>query len=148
MDRALYDRIALEDLITSYAVAIDTDHVDTLSLLATADAVFDYTSSGGPVGSVATVQKWLAEVLVFVPQRAHLIVNRRFTLDGDTARAEAHFFNPMQVGAPGQEGPLLWNPGGGYYRFAFARAAEGWRISELVMEETWRVALQGSGAGR
>jgi hypothetical protein len=148
MDRALYDRIALEDLITAYATAIDTDHVDTLSQLATEDAVFDYTSSGGPVADVATVQKWLAEVLVFVPQRAHLIVNRRFTLDGDEARAEAHFFNPMHVGTPGQDKPLVWNPGGGYYRFAFRRTAEGWRFSELVMEETWRVALHGSGAGR
>ena len=54
----------------------------------------------------------------------------------------------MQVGTAGQDKPLLWNPGGGYYRFAFRRTGEGWRFTELVMEETWRVALQGSGAGR
>jgi SnoaL-like domain len=148
MERALFDRIALEDLITAYAVAIDSGHVDTISQLATADAVFDYTSSGGPVGDVPTVQKWLTEVLVFVPQRQHLIVNRRFTIDGDEARCEAYFFNPMQVGTPGQEGPMLWNPGGGHYRYGFRRLADGWRFSSLVMEETWRVALQGSGSGR
>ena len=144
MERALNDRIALEDLVTSYAVAIDTDRIDTLPDLAVDDAVFDYTSSGGPRGPVPEAQKWLTEVLVFVPQRAHLIVNRRYTIDVDDARVEAHFFNPMSVQMPGQDS-RMWNPGGGYYTFAFRRTDQGWRISELVMTETWRIALQGSG---
>jgi hypothetical protein len=156
MERTLVDRIALDDLLTAYAVAIDGDRIKTLTELATPDAVFDYTSSGGPRGSVPDVQAWLTKALAFVPQRAHLIVNRRFGFgtDGDgadTATADAHFFNPMSVKVPGGDG-TLWNPGGGYYSVAFRRTPEGWRISELVMRETWRVAVavqsraaQGSG---
>jgi hypothetical protein len=169
MNRALADRIALDDLLTAYAVAIDGDEIGELTALATADAVFDYTSSGGPRGSVPTVQAWLTKALAFVPQRAHLIVNRRFAfgaVDDDvddsggdddsggitkdhgpaTATVEAHFFNPMSVKVPGENG-TLWNPGGGYYSVAFRRTPEGWRISELVMRETWRVAVAVQSSG-
>jgi hypothetical protein len=148
LDRALSDRLALDDLLTAYAVAIDSDAIGDLTGLATGDAVFDYTSSGGPRGSVPEVQEWLTKALGFVPIRAHLIVNRRFAIAdgadggaGDEATAEAHFFNPMSVRMPGGDGATLWNPGGGYYSVAFRRTAEGWRISELVMRETWRVAV-------
>jgi len=147
LERALKDRIALDDLVTAYAVAIDTDQVGALTGLAHDDAVFDYTSSGGPRGSVPEVQKWLTRSLAHVPQRAHLIVNRRFSVPadghGDEATVEAHFFNPMSVRVPGQDA-AMWNPGGGYYTFVFRRAGDGWLISELVMRETWRVAVHGS----
>ena len=147
MDRALGDRIALDDLLTAYAVAIDTDQVSELTRLVTDDVVFDYTSSGGPRGSLDEARKWLSEVLAFVPVRAHLIVNRRFAIGDDTATAEAHFFNPMSISFPGQRGDV-WNPGGGYYAAAFRRTANGWRISELVMIETWRVAVSVHGSAR
>lgn len=147
MERALADRFALEDLVTAYAVAIDTDQVSELSRLATADAVFDYTSSGGPRGGVEVAEAWLKVALAAVPVRAHLIVNRRFQIHGDAATAEAHFFNPMSVRLPGHETDL-WNPGGGYYSLAFRRTVGGWRISELVMLEVWRVAVQVKGRPR
>jgi hypothetical protein len=147
VERALSDRLALEDLVTGYAVAIDTDQIVELPRLATPDAIFDYTSSGGPRGSVAVAQAWLTEALAMVPMRAHLIVNRRFEIHGDVAKAKAHFFNPMSVRLPGQKGDL-WNPGGGYYSMAFRRTEKGWRISELVMLETWRVAVPVKGRSR
>lgn len=166
MDRALSDRIALDDLLTAYAVAIDGDPLGDLAALATGDAVFDYTSSGGPRGSVAEVTEWLTKALSFVPSRQHLIVNRVFTLpqngaagagdetditpdtDPDTAGVAAYFFNPMSVYAPGPAGTTAWNPGGGHYDVAFRRTADGWRISELVMRETWRIAVPGQASGR
>lgn len=147
MERALSDRFALEDLVTAYAVAIDTDQVAELARLAVPEAVFDYTSSGGPRGTVSVAQAWLTEALAAVPVRAHLIVNRRFKIHGDTAAVEAHFFNPMSIRLPGQKGDL-WNPGGGYYSMAFRRTGRGWRISELVMLETWRVAVAVKGRSR
>ena len=139
-EQAITDRFALDDLLTAYAVAIDTDQVTELTRLATDDAVFDYQSSGGPRGSVADAQKWLEKALKQVPVRAHLIVNRRFDIQEDTACVEAHFFNPMSVRVPGQKNEI-WNPGGGYYFVGFRRTDKGWRISELVMLQTWRVAV-------
>lgn len=170
MDRALSDRIALDDLLTAYAVAIDADPLGDLAALATDDAVFDYTSSGGPRASVAEVSEWLTKALAFVPSRQHLIVNRVFTLPRggepevdagsgaetyitpgavpETASVAAYFFNPMSVHAPGPAGTTAWNPGGGHYDVTFRRTPDGWRISELVMRETWRIAVPGQASGR
>jgi hypothetical protein len=145
-EQAIADRFALDDLLTAYAVAIDTDQVTELTRLATEDAVFDYQSSGGPRGSVAEAQQWLQNALKLVPVRAHLIVNRRYDIKQDSACVEAHFFNPMSVKLPGQKNEV-WNPGGGYYFVGFRRTAKGWRISELVMLETWRVAVGVHAAG-
>ena len=145
-ERAITDRFALDDLLTAYAVAIDTDQVTELTRLATEDAVFDYRSSGGPRGSVAQAQEWLETALMKVPVRAHLIVNRRFDIQEDSAGVEAHFFNPMSVKVPGQKNEI-WNPGGGYYFVGFRRTEKGWRISELVMLQTWRVAVDVRVAG-
>jgi hypothetical protein len=139
-EQAIADRFALDDLLTAYAVAIDTDQVTELTRLATEDAVFDYQSSGGPRGTVADAQQWLEAALEQVPVRAHLIVNRRFDIHEDSACVEAHFFNPMSVKVPGQKNEI-WNPGGGYYFVGFRRTEKGWRISELVMLQTWRVAV-------
>ena len=144
-ERAITDRFALDDLLTAYAVAIDADQVAELTRLATEDAVFDYRSSGGPRGSVTEAQQWLEDVLMKVSVRAHLIVNRRFEIQEDTARVEAHFFNPMSVKVAGQK--EVWNPGGGYYSVGFRRTDKGWRISELVMLQTWRVAVGVHAAG-
>jgi len=146
-EHAVADRFAIDDLLNAYAVAIDTDQVTELTRLATEDAVFDYQSSGGPRGSVAEAQKWLEKSLAQVPVRAHLIVNRRFDIHGDGACVEAHFFNPMSVQVPGQLGDV-WNPGGGYYFVGFRRTSKGWRISELVMLQTWRVAVDVHAVGR
>lgn len=166
MDRALSDRIVLDDLLTAYAVAIDSDPLGDLAALATDDAVFDYTSSGGPRASVTEAREWLAKALTFVPSRQHLIVNRVFRLPPsgdagadtvtdltksagpDTASVAAYFFNPMSVHAPGPAGTTAWNPGGGHYDVAFRRTPDGWRISELVMRETWRIAVPGQASGR
>ncbi|GAA1954520.1 hypothetical protein GCM10009838_07490 [Catenulispora subtropica] len=145
-EQAIADRFALDDLLTAYAVAIDTDQVTELTRLATEDAVFDYQSSGGPRGPVAEAQQWLEKALAQVPVRAHLIVNRRFDIHEDSACVEAHFFNPMSVRVPGQKGDI-WNPGGGFYFVGFRRTEKGWRISELVMLETWRVAVGVRAAG-
>ena len=139
-ERAIADRFELDDLLTAYAVAIDSNQVTELTRLASQDAGFDYRSSGGPRGSVAEAQQWLEGALMKVSVRAHLIVNRRFDIHEDTARVEAHFFNPMSVKVPGQEDEIC-NPGGGYYSVGFRRTDEGWRISELVMLQTWRVAV-------
>ena len=98
MERALSDRIALEDLVTAYAVAIDTDQIGGLAGPAVKDAVFDHTSGGGSRGRVAVAQAWPTEAPAAVPARAHLIVNRRFKIHDDTATAEAHFFNRCRCG--------------------------------------------------
>jgi hypothetical protein len=62
-DIALADRVAMDDLLTRYATAIDSRDWDLLDTVFTDDAQLDYRSAGGIEGSYPEVRRWLAEVL-------------------------------------------------------------------------------------
>lgn len=137
------DRLAVDDLVTAYAVAVDDGDWTGYRGLFTADGRADYRSAGGIEGDAGRVAAWLAESLTLFAVRQHLIVNRqvRFgVLDqdtGDTARVRADYLNPMRCTGPdGSAAPDLVC--GGRYDFGLVRTAEGWRLSEVVVHEKWR----------
>lgn len=137
------DRLAVDDLVTAYAVAMDDGDWTGYRGLFTADGRADYRSAGGIEGDAAKVAAWLAGNLTPFAVRQHLIVNRqvRFgVLDqdtGDTARVRADYLNPMRFTGPdGLAAPDLVC--GGRYDFGLLRTAEGWRLSEVVVHEKWR----------
>ncbi|MFD4976264.1 nuclear transport factor 2 family protein [Streptomyces sp. NPDC056821] len=137
------DRLAVDELITEYAAAVDDGDWAAYRLLFTADGRADYRSAGGVEGDAGRVAAWLAESLGLFAVRQHLIVNRRVRfgiLDhdtGDTARVRADYLNPMRfAGAGGPGTPDLVC--GGQYAFVLLRTAEGWRLHEVVVEEKWR----------
>ncbi|MFH9086355.1 nuclear transport factor 2 family protein [Streptomyces sp. NPDC017673] len=137
------DRLAVDDLVTAYAVAVDDGDWTGYRGLFTADGRADYRSAGGIEGDAGRVATWLAESLTLFAVRQHLIVNRqvRFgVLDqdtGDTARVRADYLNPMRCTEPGgSAAPDLVC--GGRYDFGLLRTAEGWRLSEVVVHEKWR----------
>ncbi|MFI2763761.1 nuclear transport factor 2 family protein [Streptomyces echinatus] len=137
------DRLAVNDLITAYAVAVDDGDWAAYRELFTAGGRADYRSAGGIEGDAERVAAWLAESLALFAMRQHLIVNRqvRFgTLDhdtGDTARVRADYLNPMRFAGPdGSAAPDLVC--GGRYDFGVLRTADGWRLREVVVQEKWR----------
>ncbi|MEU0006048.1 nuclear transport factor 2 family protein [Streptomyces sp. NPDC006314] len=137
------DRLAVDELITEYAVAVDDGDWTAYRGLFTADGRADYRSAGGIEGDAEQVARWLAENLALFAMRQHLIVNRRVRfgfLDhdtGDTARVRADYLNPMRsTGDGGPTAPDLVC--GGRYDFALLRAPEGWRLREVVVHEKWR----------
>jgi hypothetical protein len=137
------DRMAVDELITAYAVAIDDGDWTAYRNLFTADGRADYRSAGGIEGGAGQVAGWLAENLAPFAVRQHLIVNRRVrftTLDhdtGDTAAVRADYFNPMRRATRnGSAAPDL--ECGGRYGFGLLRTPEGWRLREVVVEEKWR----------
>ncbi|MFI1833349.1 nuclear transport factor 2 family protein [Streptomyces olivaceoviridis] len=137
------DRLAVDDLVTAYAVAMDDGDWTGYRGLFTADGRADYRSAGGIEGDAGKVAVWLAGSLTLFAVRQHLIVNRqvRFgVLDqdtGDTARVRADYLNPMRFTGPdGLAAPDLVC--GGRYDFGLLRTAEGWRLSEVVVHEKWR----------
>lgn len=71
------DRLAIDDLITGYAAAVDDADWTGYRALFTPDGRADYRGSGGIEGPAAEVADWLAETLTLFPVRQHLIVNRR-----------------------------------------------------------------------
>lgn len=137
------DRLAVDELITAYAVAVDDGDWTAYRGLFTADGRADYRSAGGIEGDAEQIAKWLAESLALFAMRQHLIVNRRLhfgVLDhdtGDTASVRADYLNPMRF-AP-DDGPTAPDlECGGRYDFALLRTPEGWRLREVVVQEKWR----------
>ncbi|MER6125984.1 nuclear transport factor 2 family protein [Streptomyces sp. NPDC001795] len=138
------DRLAVDGLVTEYAVAVDDGDWEAYRLLFTADGRADYRSAGGIEGDAGQVAGWLEQTMRLFPMRQHLIVNRRVRFGalaqdvGDTARVQADYVNPMrfsgQDGGPSEPDFVC----GGRYAFAFLRTDQGWRLREVVVREKWR----------
>lgn len=133
------DRMAIDDLLTRYTMAVDSGDWQQLDTVFTPDAVIDYTSAGGVRGTRDEIKAWLAKALAPFPVRQHMIGNRHVEIEGDTATVRAYFFNPMMLTHP--DGSSHPTPGGGYYNHRLVRTPEGWRSVELIEEEVWRTGL-------
>ncbi|MEU0118109.1 nuclear transport factor 2 family protein [Streptomyces bobili] len=141
---AVMDRLAVDGLITDYAVAVDDGDWAAYRELFTSDGRADYRSAGGIEGEVGKVAAWLEESMRLFSMRQHLIVNRRLRFGvleqdrGDTARVEADYVNPMRLatgGGPATAPDLVC---GGRYAFELLRTEDGWRVREVVVQEKWR----------
>jgi hypothetical protein len=143
------DRLAVDELITEYAVAVDDGDWEAYRKLFAPGGRADYRSAGGIEGDAEEIAGWLAESMRLFPMRQHLIVNRRIrfgSLDqnsDDTARVQADYVNPMRFAKDddGSDGDLSTAPDfvcGGRYAFGLLRTHDGWRLREVVVEEKWR----------
>ncbi|MEV0321735.1 nuclear transport factor 2 family protein [Streptomyces sp. NPDC050658] len=142
---AVLDRLAVDALITEYAVTVDDGDWDAYRELFAADGRADYRSAGGIEGGAAEIAAWLADTMRLFPMRQHLIVNRKLrfgTLEqdtGDTAHIQADYVNPMRFardGAAASTAPDFVC--GGRYAFTALRTHAGWRLRRVVVEEKWR----------
>ncbi|MGW1847049.1 nuclear transport factor 2 family protein [Streptomyces sp. NPDC001966] len=146
------DRLAIDAVITGYAVAVDDGEWADYRALFTADGRADYRGAGGVEGPAHEVAEWLARTMRLFPVRQHLVVNRRIgfqDLDGypgDRAEVLADYVNPMRLesaaaGSGGPESPAVTAPNfvsGGRYAFSLARKDGGWRIRTVTVHEKWR----------
>ncbi|MEU6767282.1 nuclear transport factor 2 family protein [Streptomyces sp. NPDC046853] len=155
---AVMDRLAIDSLITEYAVTVDDGDWDAYQRLFTPDGRADYSSAGGIDASAAEVAGWLAGTMELFPMRQHLIVNRRLrfgTLDqdiGDVAQVQADYVNPMRFTSPesstgagtgagagaGAESTAPDFVCGGRYAFTALRTDQGWRLRQVTVQEKWR----------
>ncbi len=141
------DRLAVDAVITGYAVAVDDADWTAYEALFTPDGRADYRSAGGIEGPAGEVAGWLAETLTVFPVRQHLIVNRRLRLEdlngdtGDRAELQADYLNPMRLERSGRpDGTSAPNfVTGGRYAFELLRSEEGaWRVRRVTVHEKWR----------
>ncbi|MGW7267903.1 nuclear transport factor 2 family protein [Streptomyces sp. NPDC054842] len=144
------DRLAVDELITDYAVAVDDGDWEAYRGLFAPDGRADYRSAGGVEGDAEQIAGWLTRSLGLFAIRQHLIVNRRVRFGllegdtGDTARVRADYVNPMRFAGPGDgaaASPASTAPDfvcGGRYAFGLLRTTEGWRLREVVVQEKWR----------
>lgn len=138
------DRLAVDGLVTDYAVAVDDGDWTAYRGLFSTDGRADYRSAGGIEGDAAEVAGWLAESLALFSMRQHLIVNRRVRFEvlehdtGDTAQLQADYINPMRFAGGDTAATAPDFVCGGRYAFAFLRTGDGWRLRRVVVEEKWR----------
>ncbi|MFE5679527.1 nuclear transport factor 2 family protein [Streptomyces erythrochromogenes] len=140
------DRLAIDDVVTGYAVAVDDGDWAAYRALFTAGGRADYSSAGGIEGPVVQVAEWLAQTMELFPVRQHLIVNRLIRLEdvagapGDSAEVRADFLNPMRLEGPDADGTVT-SPNfvaAGRYTFALGRTRDGWRLTRVTVHEKWR----------
>ncbi|MDX2825427.1 nuclear transport factor 2 family protein, partial [Streptomyces ipomoeae] len=143
------DRLAVDGLITEYAVAVDDGDWAAYRQLFAPDGRADYRSAGGIKGDAAQVTGWLAQSMELFPMRQHLIVNRRVRFGcleqdiGDTAHVQADYVNPMRFAGADGGSTAPDFVCGGRYAFALVRTYDGWRLREVVVQEKWRRTPQG-----
>lgn len=125
------DRIEIADLITRYSSAIDRRAWDDLDPLFAADAVLDYTTTGGIKGSLAEHKAYNAEVLTSFQGTQHLMALPVVEVDGDTATARTICFNPMVVDDAHVFFVGLW------YVDRLVRTDGAWRFAERVEERSY-----------
>ncbi|MDG5803525.1 hypothetical protein CTU88_09550 [Streptomyces sp. JV178] len=143
------DRLAVDGLITEYAVAVDDGDWTAYRGLFAPGGRADYRSAGGIEGDAAQVAGWLARSMELFPMRQHLIVNRRVRFGylehdtGDTAEVQADYINPMRFAGHDGGSTAPDFVCGGRYTFGLVRTDDGWRLSEVVVREKWRRAPEG-----
>jgi 3-phenylpropionate/cinnamic acid dioxygenase small subunit len=126
------DRIEIQDLLTRYALAIDTKDWSLLDTCFVADAKIDYTSTGGKKGPYSEVRPWLEKVLSPFAVTMHYVGNTSIELEGDRARARTYLWNPM--GFDQGNGELHWFTVSAHYVDDLVRTENGWRIRQRVQE--------------
>ncbi|MEU7555438.1 nuclear transport factor 2 family protein [Streptomyces sp. NPDC044571] len=141
------DRMAIDEVVSGYAVAVDDGDWAAYRALFTASGRADYRSAGGIEGPAAEVADWLAQTMALFPVRQHLIVNRLVRLaagsgwPAESAEVRADFLNPMRLAGPEFDGSVTAPNfvAAGRYTFALARTArDGWRLSRVTVHEKWR----------
>jgi SnoaL-like domain len=133
--QTLSDRLEIDDLLTTYTMAIDSGDWDALDRVFTPEAHIDYTASGGTAGPFPEVKRWLAEMLPMFSAMQHLIGQKKVEIDGDRAVVRAYFSNPMVMD---REDGTKWHLDiGGVYVHSLVRTPQGWRSSRLVEELLW-----------
>ncbi|MFF2848175.1 nuclear transport factor 2 family protein [Streptomyces sp. NPDC058001] len=138
------DRLAVDALITEYAVAVDDGAWEAYRRLFAPGGRADYRSAGGIEGDAEEITQWLTGTMELFAMRQHLIVNRQVhfeTVDrdvGDTARVRADFVNPMRFAGGDNTSTAPDFVCGGRYAFTLVRTGAGWRFSQVVVQEKWR----------
>lgn len=126
------DRLAITDLFTKYALAIDTSQYDLLDEVFAPDADIDYSAMGGAHLPFAEMKPWLEKTITNVHAKMHLLGNISVKVTGDTAIASAYLFNAMAFTA---DSTMLI---GGKYNDTLVRTHHGWRVTSRQLDMSWK----------
>ena len=124
------DRLAIQDLATAYAHAVDDRDWPRWQALFLPEAHIDYTSAGGIEGTAVEVAAWMPEALSIFEFCMHTTATHeiRFTGD-DTATGRVHVLNRNGVT---WEGAAEIVDVSAVYNDTYLRVGNSWRIASRV----------------
>jgi len=124
------DRLAIQDLATAYAHAVDDRDWPRWEALFLPDARIDYTSAGGIAGTPAELAAWMPAALAAFEFCLHSTSTHEIRLTGpDTATGRVHVFN--RNGARWEGQPEIVDVGA-VYEDTYARDGDRWRFASRV----------------
>ena len=124
------DVIAIQDLATSYAYAVDDRDWDRWEALFLPDARIDYTSAGGIVGTPAELAAWMPGAMSVFTFCMHSTSTHEIRFTGiDTATGRVHVFN--RNGAIWQGTPEIVDVGA-VYEDTYRLVGTAWRFASRI----------------
>ena len=129
------DRFEILDVIVGEASDLDRRNWDAYEGHFTLDAVIDYSSIGGPVGSPKEVRAALESMLAHFPFFQHFSCNPEFDIRGDDAVVRTMQLIPIglqtDTGARTAFSGIL-------FRDTLKRTSAGWKIVHRLEELSWQ----------
>lgn len=121
------DHLAIQDLATAYAYAVDDRDWARWEALFTPDARIDYTAAGGIAGTPAEVAAWMPEAMAVFTFCLHTTATHEIRFTGpDTATGRVQVFNRNGVE---WEGTFEVFDVSAIYIDTYRRIGGAWRIS-------------------
>ena len=125
------DKFEIQEVLTAYAHAIDAREFDALDDLFTADAIIDYSATGGISGGLEEIKPFLKSTLPMFKASQHYVTNPLIKLEVDCASCKSLLLNPMTMER--ETGPHTLFIGA-WYVDEFVRRDAGWRIQARKQE--------------
>jgi hypothetical protein len=121
------DHLAIQDLVTAYAHAVDDGDWQRWEALFTPDARIDYTAAGGIAGTPAEVGAWMPGALAIFTFTLHTTATHEIRFTGpETAAGRVHVFNRNGVD---WEGTAEIFDVSAVYEDSYRRVGRTWRIA-------------------
>jgi len=132
----LADRLAVQDVLSAYARAIDGKDWVALEAVFTADMEADFRAFAGRE-TVKGRDRWIAAIRLTIAgldATQHLLGNHRVSLDGDRATMNAYVQAVHRLKTDRGDGEYTI---GGHYDVELRREAGGWRIAFYRLNVLW-----------
>jgi hypothetical protein len=130
LEAGIVERMAIQQMMTRYAHAVDTKNWTLYRTVFTKDAIIDYTAAGGAKGDVDAIVKFLSFYFQFFEVTQHMVSNFDINLDGSSsATMRAMFHNPVIMRFVPWPAPFF--SVGGWYNAELKLTNAGWKIHRL-----------------
>ncbi|MCB1686472.1 MAG: nuclear transport factor 2 family protein [Pseudomonadales bacterium] len=132
------DREEIIDVLNNYATGLDARDWVLWRSVFLDEVLFDMSSWHGIAPrslNTDRVVRAQAKIFAELSVTQHFLTNHRISIDGDSARAQAHMRAEHWLANPGIEGTDRYTMFG-YYDDRLIRTAAGWKIAEMQLKVT------------